>query len=324
MARKRKGDPVHGWVNLDKPYGLGSTSAVGKVRWLFYAAKAGHAGTLDPLASGVLPIALGDATKTVAFMQNAIKGYDFTIAWGANTTTWDVEGAVTQMSDVRPTHADITAVLDAFTGEIFQVPPKFSAIKVDGKRAYDLARGGEDVTLAARAVYIERLTLLEAGAESASFSVICGKGTYVRSLARDIAARLGTCGHVTALRRTRVGAFNLDNAVSLESLEAALGPAREAFAAALSADSSLAIPPQSCHRGGVLEHLHPVRTALDDIPVLAVTDDDANELKHGRAVACPPDMTEPCEWVLVMNAGVETALCSPRDGRLFPKRVFNV
>lgn len=315
---------MHGWVNLDKPYGMGSTSAVGKIRWLFYAAKAGHAGTLDPLATGVLPIALGDATKTVAFMQDAIKGYDFTIAWGANTTTWDVEGEVTQTSDVRPSRADIEAVLAEFTGEISQVPPKFSAIKVDGKRAYDLARGGEDITLAARTVTVESLTLMEAGSQSASFTVVCGKGTYVRSLARDLAMRLGTCGHVTVLRRTRVGAFNLDNAVSLPTLEAALGPAREAFAAAVSADSSLAIPSQSCHRNGVLEHLHPVRTALDDIPVLAVTDDDAIELKHGRAVACPPDITEASEWVLVMNDGVETALCSPRDGRLFPKRVFNV
>lgn len=330
MARKRKGDPVHGWVNLDKPYGLGSTSAVGKIRWLFNANKAGHAGTLDPLASGVLPIALGDATKTVAFMQDAIKGYDFTVAWGRNTSTWDVEGAVTETSDVRPARAAIEALLPDYTGHISQIPPKFSAIKVAGKRAYDLARGGEDITLAAREVYVESLSLTAHDADSASFSVVCGKGTYVRSLARDIAAALGTCGHVTHLRRTKVGAFTLENAVSLESLVTALEPAREAYKAAqLEAaknppEKGLAAPAQSCHRSGVLGMLHPVKRALDDIPVLAITELDAAELKHGRAIALPGAEFEAHEWVLCQCCGVEIALCSPRGGMLHPKRVFNL
>ncbi|WP_371396352.1 tRNA pseudouridine(55) synthase TruB [Fretibacter rubidus] len=326
MPRKRKGDPVHGWVNLDKPYGLGSTSAVGKLRWLFNAAKAGHAGTLDPLASGVLPIALGEATKTVAFMQDAIKGYDFTIAWGENTSTWDVEGEVTQVSDVRPIRGQIEAVLPDFTGDISQIPPKFSAIKVDGKRAYDLARGGEDITLAARSVYVEALTLTDCTDDSASFSVICGKGTYVRSLARDISAALGTCGHVTHLRRTRVGPFTLDNAVSLEALIKTLEPAREAYkqAQAEATEKGLAMPAQSCHRSGVLGMLRPVKTALDDIPVLAITDTDATELKHGRAIALPATLDGSQPWVLCTENGVEIALCSPRDGTLYPKRVFNL
>ena len=334
MARKRKGDPVHGWVNLDKPYGLGSTSAVGKIRWLFNANKAGHAGTLDPLATGVLPIALGDATKTVAFMMDAVKGYDFTIAWGENTSTWDVEGAVTLTSDIRPKRGAIEAALAAFTGHISQIPPKFSAIKVDGKRAYDLARGGADVTLASRQVHVHSLRLVECGADSAAFSVVCGKGTYVRSLARDLAAALGTCGHVTALRRTRVGAFTLDNAVSLESLIKTLEPRREAYKAEqlkalqnpanMAAEKGLAIAPQNCHRGGDLGMLHPVKTALDDIPVLAVTDQYAAELKHGRVIAAPATFDDDPEWVLVTCAGKEIALCSPRDGVLKPKRVFNL
>ena len=326
MARKRKGDAVHGWVNLDKPYGLGSTSAVGKIRWLVNANKAGHAGTLDPLATGVLPIALGDATKTVAFMMDAIKGYDFTVAWGENTTTWDVEGEVTQVSDVRPKRDAIETALAAFIGYISQIPPKFSAIKVDGKRAYDLARGGADITLAAREVHVHSLCLVDCDNDGASFSVVCGKGTYVRSLARDLAAALGTCGHVTALRRTRVGAFTLDNAVSLESLIETLEPRREAYKAAQleAAEKGLAIAPQNCHRNGVLGMLHPVKTALDDIPVLAITENDAAELKHGRAIGLPAtvDATQP--WVLCTENGKEIALCSPRDGTLYPKRVFNL
>jgi len=330
MARKRKGNPVHGWVNLDKPYGLGSTSAVGKIRWLFEAQKAGHAGTLDPLATGVLPIALGDASKTVPFMQDAIKGYDFTIKWGENTSTWDVEGEVTQSSEIRPTSDEIKAELPQFTGQISQIPPKFSAIKVDGKRAYDLAREGENITLKAREVFIEQFDLLACDDESASFSVICGKGTYIRSLARDMAAALGTCGHVTVLRRTRVGAFTLDNSVRLDILENTLGEARRAviakaeLEAEAGTDSGLAKAPQSCHMGGVSDHLHPVRTALDDIPVLAITDQDVNELKHGRVIDCPDNTFEAQNWVLTLFDGKEIALCSPRDGKLFPKRVFNL
>ena len=301
MPRKRKGNPVHGWVVLDKPYELGSTSAVGKVRWLFTAQKAGHAGTLDPLATGVLPIALGDATKTVPFLVDAIKGYDFTLTFGQNTDTWDAEGQVTDTSDVRPSKTDILNVLPGFIGEIEQIPPRFSAIKVGGKRSYDLARSGEVVELKSRQVQIESIELTEFTPDAATFSVVCGKGTYIRSIARDLAAALGTCGHVTMLRRTRVGPFTLEHAFSLDALE------------------------QLCHRGGVLEGLRPVETALDDIPVLAITDQDASDLKQGRAIVLSPSSKlQKSEWILAMCGDKAIALCKPDAGQLWPKRVFNI
>ena len=286
---------------LDKPYSLGSTSAVGKVRWLFQAQKAGHAGTLDPLATGILPIALGDATKTVPFLVDAVKGYDFTLTFGENTDTWDAEGKVTQTSDVRPDKDAIIKALPQFIGNIEQVPPRFSAIKVDGKRSYDLARSGEVVELKSRKVQIDNVELIETRADSATFSVVCGKGTYIRSLARDLAAELGTCGHVTMLRRTRVGPFSLEDAFSLDDLE------------------------QLCHRDGVLEGLRPVETALDDIPVLAITENDAINLKHGRAIVLLPssELTE-SEWILAMYDGKAIALCETAEGQLRPKRVFNL
>ncbi|WP_416878618.1 tRNA pseudouridine(55) synthase TruB [Litorimonas sp.] len=301
MARKRKGNPVHGWVVLDKPYGLGSTSAVGKVRWLFQAQKAGHAGTLDPLASGILPIALGEATKTVPFMIDAAKSYEFELSWGANTMTQDAEGEITETSDNRPAEAEILAALPQFIGDIEQVPPKFSAIKIDGKRAYDLARAGEEVEIKPRPVRVEDVRLLAASNDAASFAVDCGKGTYIRSLARDLAAALGTCGHVTALRRTRVGPFTLQQSITLAELE------------------------QTCDRGAVSEALYPLSTALDDIPVLAVADQDANDLRHGRAIdPNPSDISPSSDWVLAMEGKREVALCEMRDGRYWPKRVFNL
>jgi len=267
MPRKRKGNPVHGWVVLDKPYELGSTSAVGKVRWLFQAQKAGHGGTLDPLATGILPIALGDATKTVPFLVDAIKGYDFTLTFGQNTDTWDAEGEVTAISDARPSEADIIKALPAFIGDIEQIPPRFSAIKVDGKRSYDLARSGEVVELKSRKVHVQSVELTEFTPNAATFSVVCGKGTYIRSIARDMAAVLGTCGHVTMLRRTRV----------------------------------------------------PVETALDDIPVLAITDQDASDLKQGRAIVLSPSSKpQKSEWILAMYGDKAIALCKPNDGQLWP------
>ncbi len=313
MARKRKGNPIHGWVNFDKPLGMSSTQAVGKVRWLFQAQKAGHAGTLDPLASGILPIALGEATKTVPFMMDAAKGYDFTITWGENTASWDAEGDVTDTSDVRPARAAIEAALPQFIGDISQVPPKYSAIKVDGKRAYALMRGKDagpnnikvEFELKPRPVRVDSLTLNDCGENSASFSLACGKGTYVRSLARDLIGALGTCGHVTVLRRTRVGPFSLSRAetpsFTLEDLE------------------------ESCHRGDVLEALRPVSTALDDIPVLAVSELEAIELKHGRAIALPFDFTDsPSGLTLAKSGGVEIALLRAAGPLLTPKRVFNM
>lgn len=305
MARKRKGNPVHGWVVFDKPLGMSSTQGVGKVRWLFTAQKAGHAGTLDPLATGILPIALGDATKTVPFTMDADKDYTFTVTWGENTDSWDAEGTVTETSDVRPSREAIEAALPNFIGHIEQTPPRFSAIKVDGKRAYDLARAGEEVTLKSRPVHVHCLIISEYTEDSVTLNLTCGKGTYVRSIARDLAAMLGTCGHVTFLRRTRVGRFTEARSFSLDALE------------------------KLCHMGGVSEGLLPVETALDDIPVLAATSQDAIDLKHGRAIAAPshlsrPDITEQPEWVLVKSEGKAIALCDARGGQLLPKRVFNV
>ena len=184
MPRKRKGNPVHGWVVFDKPLGMSSAQAVGKVRWLLTAQKAGHAGTLDPLATGILPIALGEATKTVPFTMDADKDYVFTLTWGENTDSWDMEGAVTDTSDVRPAREDIEAVLPKFTGHIEQIPPRFSAIKVNGKRAYDLARSGEAVALKSRPVHIKSLSIEKIRSESVTLKMTCGKGTYVRSLAQ--------------------------------------------------------------------------------------------------------------------------------------------
>ena len=301
MPRKRKGNPVHGWVVLDKPLGLGSTQAVGKVRWLFQAQKAGHAGTLDPLATGILPIALGDATKTMPYMVDGAKGYQFTVTWGENTDTWDAEGRVTETSDIRPSKATILAALPEFIGDIEQIPPRFSAIKVDGKRSYDLARSGKVVELKSRQVTVENYELTDMDENFATFSVACGKGTYIRSLARDLAAALGTCGHVTMLRRTRVGPFDLSQSFTLDALE------------------------KLCHRGGVLEALRPVETALDDIPVLAITEQDAKNLKQGRAIVLTPsDIAAETETVLAMWEDKAVALCDTREGQLRPKRVFNI
>ena len=301
MTRKRKGNPVHGWVVLDKPYGLGSTSAVGKVRWLYAAQKAGHAGTLDPLATGILPIALGEATKTVPFMMDAKKGYQFTLTFGENTDTWDMEGEVTETSDLRPREADILKALPQFTGDIEQIPPRYSAIKVDGQRSYDLARAGEIVQLKSRQVRVDAFSLIDMNEDAATFEVACGKGTYIRSLARDLAATLGTCGHVTTLRRTRVGPLKITESFSLAALE------------------------QLHYEGHVLEALCPVETVLDDIPVLAVTDEDALNLKQGRAIVIPSDFkAKTSEKVLAKTGKKAVALCEMQDGYLKPKRVFNL
>ncbi|RYG65992.1 tRNA pseudouridine(55) synthase TruB, partial [bacterium] len=207
-GKKPKGRPVSGWVILDKPKGLGSTEAVSKIKWLYFAQKAGHAGTLDPLASGMLPIALGDATKTVPFVMDGAKIYRFTVRWGAETTTDDTEGPVVRASDIRPTEDEIRDAMEDYIGEILQVPPQFSAIKIDGERAYDLAREGETVEIAAREVVIHRLDLIEARSDEAVFEAECGKGTYVRSIARDMGRDLGCFGHIAELRRVAVGAFD--------------------------------------------------------------------------------------------------------------------
>lgn len=309
MGRRKRGQAVSGWINLDKPYDLGSTQAVSRVRRLFDAQKAGHAGTLDPLATGILPIALGEATKTVPFLMDADKAYRFTIAWGRTTATYDREGEVLAASDVRPTLAQVEAVLPRFVGEIDQVPPAFSAIKVDGERAYDLARAGETVELAARRVVIHSARIADAAdADHVTIEVECGKGTYVRALVRDIAEALGACGHVSELRRTRVGAFTEQDSVTLEFLED-LG-----------------------HKARQSEALLPVETALDDIPALAVTDEDAFRLKQGRSIVLVPRQVEVVKaglkpgsrTVSAMSGGSIVALCEMRAGRLEPSRVFNL
>jgi tRNA pseudouridine55 synthase len=309
MARRKKGDPISGWVCLDKPFGLGSTPAVGKVRWLYHAQKAGHAGTLDPLASGILPIALGEATKTVSFMVDADKTYRFTIAWGTSTTTLDGEGEVTATSDVRPTREAVDAALDAFLGEISQIPPAYSAIKVDCERAYALARAGETVELAARTVTVHTLAIVDVpDADHVTLEMACGKGTYVRSLARDLATAVGAEGHVSYLRRTRVGPFTEANAIGLENLE------------------------DLVHRGAGQEALLPVETALDDIPVLAMTDEDAFRLSQGRGVVLLPRQVEDFRskltgddrTVLATHKGQAAAICEMRAGQIRPIRVFNL
>ncbi|HEY3694629.1 tRNA pseudouridine(55) synthase TruB [Phenylobacterium sp.] len=309
MGRRRKGDPVSGWICLDKPLDLTSTHAVSRVRRLFNAQKAGHAGTLDPLATGVLPIALGEATKTVPFLMDADKTYRFTVAWGVTTASFDREGEVTGRSDVRPGAQAVAEALPAFVGQILQVPPAFSAIKVNGERSYDLARAGQAVELAARPVTIHAARIADApDPDHVEIEIDCGKGVYVRALVRDLAAALGACGHVSALRRTRVGGFTEGRAIGLELLED-LG-----------------------HKARLLEALLPVETALDDIPALAVTAEDAFRLKQGRSIVLVPRQVEALKarlkpgarTVSAMTGGLVVALCEMRAGRLEPARVFHL
>ena len=301
MARRRKGEKIDGWVILDKPLGLGSTPAVSRVRRLFGAQKAGHGGTLDPLATGVLPIALGEATKTVPFVMDGSKEYRFTLRFGEARSTEDAEGEVTATSAVRPTDKAIREMLGRFTGPITQTPPAFSALKVDGKRAYDLARDGETVELEPRQVQIERLEMTgRLDADHADFVVGCGKGTYIRSLGRDLAVALGTVGHLSSLRRTAVGPFREEAAISLPKLEA-LGHIPPLFGALL-----------------------PVATALDDIPALAVTPAQADLLRQGQPVHLPGD-APPADVLLRAEAGSKLVALVRSDGAsIKPVRVFNL
>lgn len=286
---------------LNKPYDMTSTQAVGKVRWLFSAAKAGHAGTLDPLATGILPIALGEATKAVPQVQDGTKVYRFTIGWGKATSTDDIEGEVIATSDVRPERAALEAILPRFTGTIMQRPPAFSAIKVDGERAYDLARAGEVVELAARPIDIDAIALVEHDTETSVLEVTCGKGTYVRALARDISEALGTVGHVTRLHRAAVGPFNDANAISLEALEAA--------EAGVGRDSLIA----------------PVDMGLGDLPEIRLDAGQANAISHGNAVlltgASAPTSLDEC-WVSFKGKVLATG--AVEYGQFKPRRVFNL
>jgi tRNA pseudouridine55 synthase len=303
VPRKSRGRPVHGWVILDKPQGRTSAWAVTQVRKMLGAAKAGHAGTLDPLATGVLPIALGEATKTVPFVQDGTKAYAFTVRWGAATDTLDAAGTVVATSAARPTQAEIRAVLPRFVGTLRQTPPAYSALKVEGRRAYDLARAGAAPALAPRTVIIEALDLAAARPEEADFRVICGKGTYVRVLAQDLAQALATLGHISALRRTRVGPWQESQAISLAALgESVLSPAP-------------------------LANLLPVAAALADIPAIAVTGDEAQRLKAGQAIrpsrypgTCQPGPGAVC----AMADGVPVAVAKVKDGEMHVLRVFNL
>ena len=301
MSRRKTGEKVDGWVILDKPLGLGSTPAVSRVRRLFGAQKAGHGGTLDPLASGVLPIALGEATKTVPFVMDGRKEYRFTLCFGQARSTEDAEGEVTATSDLRPTDEAIRSALATFIGDIEQVPPAFSALKIEGKRAYDLARAGQPVALKPRRVLIERLEFLgRPDADHADFVVSCGKGTYIRSLGRDLALSLGTVGYLSALRRTAVGPFREEAAISLPKLEA-LG-----------------------HIPALLGALVPVATALDDIPALALTEAQAGRLRQGQPVLLTRD-APPSGALLRAESGSRLVALVRSDGAsLQPVRVFNL
>ena len=306
MARKKKGHPVHGWLILDKPLAMTSTSAVARAKRLLFAQKAGHAGTLDPLATGILPLAFGEATKTVSYAMDGEKAYQFTVRWGGESETDDAEGQIVQQSDKRPTREEIESSLGKFRGTIEQVPPRYSAIKLDGNRAYDLARDGETVELQPRAVEIRQLELLEILDDAtAVFSATCGKGTYVRALARDLGRELACFGHVIALRRTRVGPFDEQSAWTMDRLEEAV---------------------EGLETGAdVSQLLLPVHATLDGLPHFSLTTTDASRLARGQGVLMrgrdAPIMTgaayATCKGRLV-------ALVEIARGELRPTRVFNL
>jgi tRNA pseudouridine55 synthase len=299
--RPKKRD-VHGWIVLDKPVGMTSTHAVAVVKRALNAKKAGHAGTLDPLASGILPIALGEATKTVPFVMDGRKSYVFTVAWGVETDTDDAEGRPVSATNTFPERAAVEALLPRFTGSIEQIPPRFSAIKIKGERAYDLARDGEAPDLSARPVQIDRLEVVAHDRDRSILEADCGKGTYVRALARDLGRALGCLGHVAALRRTRVGPFAEENAVTVGDLEAAQGADRDALSAVL----------------------QPVESALCDLASVAISRDSAARLMRGQPVILR-GRDAPLEGKLYATCGgVLVAVGDVKRGELVPHRVFNL
>ncbi|RFD21047.1 tRNA pseudouridine(55) synthase TruB [Komagataeibacter melaceti] len=305
--RRKRGRPLDGWIVIDKPLGMTSTQVVGRVRYLFDAAKAGHGGTLDPLATGLLPVALGKATKTVPYIMDGMKRYHFTLRIGEARDSDDAEGAVTARSDVRPDNAAFEAALAAFRGDIMQVPPVFSALKVGGKRSYDMARAGNAPDLPPRPARIDRFELIaRPDADTAVFEVESGKGVYMRALARDIALACGTVGHVAALRRLRVGPFDESDAIVLDKI-------------VTSADNAPAPP----------DLLLPVATALADIPALALTREEADALSYGQAIDLNqladrmPEHTDPRSGVVrAMDGARVVGLCRPVDGWLRSVRML--
>ncbi|MEO0879735.1 MAG: tRNA pseudouridine(55) synthase TruB [Pseudomonadota bacterium] len=307
--RRKKGRPVSGWLIVDKAYDVGSTETVSKARWLLQAQKAGHAGTLDPLATGVLPIAFGEATKTVPYVMDAQKTYRFTARWGAATATDDAEGAVIATADHRPSPTEIEAVLPDFTGEIEQIPPQFSAIKIDGERAYDIARDGEAVAIPSRPVMIHALHLIETpDADTAVFEAVTGKGAYVRALVRDIAEALGTRGHVSALRRVAVGPFHADDGVAIADLEKLETPELRD------------------------EMLCGLDVALSAMPQTAVSGAEAEKLRKGQAAVIQPAAAKGIRGersgfipeVFASLHGDPVAICALDGLKLKPVRVFNL
>jgi len=311
MGRRRKGDPIHGWLVLDKPEGPSSNTCVGRIKRLTNAAKVGHGGTLDPLASGILPIALGEATKTQQWAMDGHKTYQFTIRWGDSTATQDAEGEVTASSDTRPSEAAILEALPTFIGEISQIPPAYSAVKIDGERAYKKARRDETVEIAPRVVRIDDIRLMGVpDPDHALFEMDCGKGTYVRALARDLALHLGCEGHIRRLRRTAVGPFSEEMAVPLQAFEENEG-------------GNVAML--------LSEHLLPVETVLDDIPALALTEQEAHRLKHGQAIPVlpvaqrsPQGLISQGDVVQVTAAGTLLGLARIAGGEIRPLRLMNL
>lgn len=311
--RKRKGNPVHGWLAVDKPVEITSTKVVGMLKRFYNAQKAGHGGTLDPLADGILPIAFGEATKTAQWAMDCDKEYVFTIEWGTSTDSQDKEGAVTATSDVRPTRAQVEAVLPDFIGDIQQVPPKYSAIKIDGERAYDLARDGEAFEIPSREVTVYEAEIVNMqGTDHCTLRVVSGKGFYVRAMARDIALALGAEGHVSQLRRTRVGPMDEAASVSLVTLEQLAEAGDEA---------------------ALFEALSPLETVLDDIAQIEIDAGDAADIKHGREIVLLPHIVE--AWraariddedrlALAMCDGAAVALGEVRAGRFQPSKVFQL
>lgn len=306
MVRPKKGNPIHGWLILDKPIGMTSTQAVATIKQMYDAQKAGHAGTLDPLATGILPIALGEATKTCSFAVEGEKAYRFTVRWGAETNTDDAEGEVVNTSDQRPSPEEIDAILPRFTGEIEQVPPTFSAIKVNGERAYDLARDGETPKLEARPVVISELNVIEHTDEDTTvFEAICGKGTYVRALARDMGRALGCYGHVTALRRTQVGPFDEEAAVPLTELQHASN-----------LDAAMDF---------LKVKLLPVEAVLEGLQRLNLSAADASRVRRGQGVLIRGrDAPVLNGSAYAMSKGQLIAIGELSKGEFRPTRVFNL
>ena len=297
MARK-KGREIHGWLIVDKPAGIGSTDVVSKVRWALDAKKAGHAGTLDPDATGVLAVALGEATKTVPILTDALKAYDFTVNWGAETSTDDASGEILKSAENRPSADAIRAALAAYIGEIMQVPPNVSAVKVDGARAYDLAREGEVVELAARPLWVESLELLGTTSDTADLRMVCGKGGYVRAIARDLGRDLGCLGHVARLRRIWSGPFEAGDGIAFDRIDRA-------------------------NQAEIEAALLPIQSALADLPEMQATEIGAIRILNGN----PGQVLGHADFgteVWVSRQG--RALCIGRylGGEVQPSRVFNL